>query len=210
MIKRLVLFLLIAPFLKTCNTKEKTLSVLQEESTKQIILWRTYDEALDNYIISTIQFPIEISISNYPYTNGEIKRVGYLYQPFDKYEENSRADLYEMTEEKIKPINLAFDILKIDEDKKRFLLYTKHGIDSQDSTIQNALFGYLKEMQNKQQDSLWVGQISRFKAKHSSIIKSLLSEDKIVFTFNKKTEPVPYPTGEKDTLLLQVKQAVQF
>ncbi len=210
MFKKRLLLLLALPVLVKCQDKRQSIEIEQLKTEQQVVFRMKYNNDTEKHQVSIIQFPIVLTVYNNLNKETEIKKFSYLYNPLNKNLIHQSAKIYQIENNKLKEINPFFDKILVNNTPKKFLIYTRHALTDTVNYNYNYFKPYIDKMKERKIDSLLMGAINEFKKEHSKLTENLLSHDEIVLLFNKKVEEVIYPTGEKDSLFLQIKKPVKF
>ena len=117
--------------------------------------------------IYRLNIPIKVKISSNDYKNAF--NIDYKYIPFQK---GIGIDLYDLEENEI--TNKRIDLLKNNE----FIVYTWFRIDSS-FTIQKKFQNQIRKAVIENKDTLHIGTVSEFKAKHPILFEKLTKNDSI-------------------------------
>ncbi|WP_234859056.1 hypothetical protein [Aquimarina aquimarini] len=174
--KILTLIVLCFIFLKCKNIKE-AISIKQIEIKKPIITRLT----LEDTTILNIKFPNKLIIKNNSFTNKAFVKIEYEYNNIP-YDRDYGISLFKKSNKSLKSISTTGKKIIPSKKSLEYIYYTRHFVDSARS-IQEQFKPYIEKMLSENKDTLHIGTVKEFKAKHAELFNKLTKNDSISIQF---------------------------
>ncbi|QKX06463.1 hypothetical protein HN014_16595 [Aquimarina sp. TRL1] len=167
--------LLLFLFLTQCKSVNQKIDITQKEVNQEIIIRTASDDKMS---IITIQFPNSIVLSNNSSIDRDFLTIDYKYNNIP-YNRDLNLGLYVMNENgKLKRVRNNKKKTILSKEKRSFIYYSRHFVDSSKST-QQYFRSYITKMHEENKDTLHIGTVSEFKKKYEELFKQLTQGDSI-------------------------------
>ncbi|WP_234859299.1 hypothetical protein [Aquimarina aquimarini] len=130
--------------------------------------------------ISFLKFPMTVSILNKKKNKIFIKDVDYIYKNAFK-SLSLGSELFTTSSEGLRKINDKSNMISSKENKV-YINYSRHYIDTSEF-FQGRLKEYSLKMLSENKDTLHIGTVKEFKAKHAELFNKLTKNDSISIQF---------------------------